>query len=137
MRLSAWFSPLADCLTLSSFVEAIFLDSWERDGRLAKDSNPPKRRLQFDRHMLITGAGLDQIPASAESDSRSPHAVSGGAAEQILARDNGRLAIKIEGRLPIGMAREYGRVLSGVAEHQQRLVVGVNYIPIQRVVLMG
>jgi hypothetical protein len=81
------------------------------DGRLAKDSNPLKRRLQFDRHMLITGSGLDQMAASAESDSRSPHAVSGGAAEQILARDNGRLAIKIEGRLPIGMAREYGRVL--------------------------
>jgi hypothetical protein len=100
-------------LTLSSFVEAIFLVSWERDGRPAKDSNPLKRRLQFDRHMLITGSGLDQMAASAESDSRSPHAVSGGAAEQILARDNGRLAIKIEGRLPIGMAREYGRVLGG------------------------
>ena len=68
MRLSSWFSPLADCLTLSSFVEPIFTRFWERDGCLAKDFNPLKRRLPFDRHMLGTGWGLDQMAASGEGE---------------------------------------------------------------------
>ena len=87
-----------------------------------------KRGLPFDRHMLVTGCGLDQMAASGERKviAGHQHAVSGSPIEQILARGNGRLAVKIERRLPIGMAREYGRMLGGVAEHQQRLVAGVN-----------
>ena len=103
MRLSSWFSPFADSLTLSSFVEAIF-PRYSGDGCLAKDFDPLKRRLPFDRHMLVTGCGLDQMAASGEQKvvAGHEHAVSGGAVEQILARGNGRLDVKIESRSCVG-----------------------------------
>ena len=54
------------------------------------------------------------------------HAIGGGAIEQFFAGRDGSIPVDIESRLPIGMAREHGRMLRGIAEHQQRLIPGMD-----------
>ena len=72
--------------------------------------------------------GLDQVAAGREGEviAGHQHAVRGGAIEQLLAGGDGRVAVDVEGRLPIGMAREHGRVLGGVAKDQERLIAGMD-----------
>ena len=87
-----------------------------------------QRRLPLDRHVLVAARGLDQMAAGREREvvAGDQHAVGGGAIEDFLARRHRFGAVDVEGRLPVGMAREHGGMLRGVAQHQQRLIAGMN-----------
>ena len=78
--------------------------------------------------MLVAVRGLDQVAAGREGEviAGHQHAVGGGAIEQLFSGGDGRLAVDVEGRLPIGMPGEYGRMLGGVAKDQERLIAGMD-----------
>jgi hypothetical protein len=82
-----------------------------------KAIGPLKRRLPFDRNVLVAARGLDQMPACREREviAGHQHAIGGGAIEQRLARRHRGVAVDVEGRLPVGMPRKHRRVLRGVA----------------------
>jgi uncharacterized membrane protein YphA (DoxX/SURF4 family) len=78
--------------------------------------------------MLVAARGLDQVAAGRKGEviPGHQHAVGRGAVEQLLACSDCRLAVDIEGGLPIRMPREDGRMLRGIAEHQERLIAGMD-----------
>ena len=63
-----------------------------------------ERRLPFDRYVLVSARGLDQVTASREGEmvTGDQHAVGRGAVEQLLARRHRGGAVDVEGGLPSG-----------------------------------
>jgi len=67
--------------------------------------------------MLVAGRSLDQVAASRERKvvAGDQHTVGRGAVEDLLARGHRLRPVDIESGLLIGVAREHGGVLGGVA----------------------
>ena len=82
--------------------------------------------LPLDWHVLVAACGFDQMAASREGEVIPGHqqAIRRGAIEQRLACRNRRVAVDIEGRLPIRVPGEDRRVLRRIAEHHKRLIAG-------------